>query len=150
MSFRTQDKFEMMKIAIKVSLWLMGALLTIALVFGIVQTVASERVEVIELATLDIEGARVVTRLWVVDDEGFQYLRVGQEGSGWFSRISNSSDIEVTRADQSVRYTTVLREDKSEKINQLMQSKYTWGDTFFAVAFGGREGSIPIELHAVD
>ena len=41
------------------------------------------------------------------------------------------------------------RINKREIINQLMKVKYTWGDTFFATVFGGRDGSIPVELHPV-
>ena len=134
----------------KVLYWILGIILGLFLLFGIVQTAASERVEVVELHTVDDAGETQVTRLWVVDDDGYQYLRVGAEGSGWFSRVQANGEIGLTRNDETRRYTTRLREEKSDKINQLMSQKYTWGDDFFAMMFGGREGSIPIELHSVN
>ena len=127
--------------------WVLGILVGIVVLFGVIQTVASERIEVVELATLDEAGAEQITRLWVVDDDGFAYLRVGADGSGWFSRLQDNGEIQVTRNDEPKRYTTVLRHDKSGRINTLMQEKYTWGDTFFATMFGSRDGSIPVELH---
>ena len=89
----------------------------------------------------------MTTRLWIVDDEGYQYLRVGADGSGWFSRITNNESIALTRNGQTATYTVALRPDKSERINALMQDKYTWGDTFIGIVVGSRDGSVPIELH---
>ncbi len=133
----------------KILAWIAAIFFGITALFGIVQTLASERVEVVELHTLDEKGESVTTRLWVMDHDGYQYLRVGGDGSGWYSRIQANKTIEVTRNDETRTYTTVDRLDKSELINSLMAEKYTWGDAFFAAMFGGREGSIPVELHEV-
>ena len=133
----------------KIIKWILATFASIIVLFVIVQTAASERVEVVELHTLDEQGETVTTRIWVMDHDGYQYLRVGGDGSGWFSRIQANETIMLTRGDVTKTYTTKTREDKSELINELMQAKYTWGDTFFAKLFGGREGSIPIELHEV-
>lgn len=127
--------------------WAIGLIVGLPLVFLGVQTLASERVEVVQLYTLDESGEEVVTRLWVVDDEGYQYLRVGADGSGWFSRIQASAEFKLSRNGDMQRYEAVLRQEKSTQINQLMQQKYGWGDTFFAYTVGGRDGSTPIELH---
>lgn len=127
--------------------WGFGLLLVIILLpIGVIQ-VASERIEVVELHTIDEAGESVTTRLWVVDDEGFQYLRVGADGSGWFSRIQANGEFEVTRSGTRRAYTTVLRADKSGLVNELMRAKYTWGDTVIGMLTGSREGAIPIELH---
>lgn len=134
----------------KYLLWVVGVLFGLSLAFLGIQTLASERVEVVELHTLDESGEEVTTRLWVVDDEGYQYLRVGADGSGWFSRSQANGEIQLGRNGDLSRYNTVLRQDKSDKINQLMQQKYTWGDTFFALALGSRDGSIPVELHPLN
>jgi predicted outer membrane lipoprotein len=133
----------------KILAWIFGILFGLVALFGIVQTLASERVEVVELHTLDEAGETVTTRLWVMDHDGFQYLRVGGDGSGWFSRIEASETIQVTRNDETRTYTIVTRPDKSDLINDLMSKKYTWGDDFFATMFGSRDGSIPVELHEV-
>jgi len=127
--------------------WILATMVGLAALLGILQTVASERVEVVQLHTVDAAGEAVTTRLWVVDDEGFQYLRVGLDGSGWFSRIQANGEFGVTRDGDTGRFTAVLRTDKSDRINELMRQKYTWGDTLIGTLIGGRENSVPIELH---
>jgi len=130
--------------------WAIGLLLVIILLPIAVIQVASERIEVVDLYTIDEAGEPVTTRLWVVDDEGFQYLRVGADGSGWFNRIQANGEFEVTRSGIREVYTTVLRADKSGLVNELMRTKYTWGDTVISMLTGTREGSVPIELHPLD
>ena len=134
----------------KYALWAIGVPSGLAFVFLAVQTVASERVEVIDLYTTDELGEMQATRLWVMDDEGYQYLRVGADGSGWFDRVLQNGEIKVGRNGTTASYTVVQRADKSERINGMMQEKYTWGDTFFATILGSRDGSIPLELHPVN
>lgn len=134
----------------KYVLWAIGVPASLALVFLAVQTLASERVEVIDLFTTDELGEMQTTRLWVMDDEGYQYLRVGADGSGWFDRVLQNGEIKVGRNGTTASYTVVQRADKSERINDMMQEKYTWGDTFFATMLGSRDGSIPLELHPVN
>jgi hypothetical protein len=129
---------------------LVAAIFSLALLFVVLERLAAERVEVVELHTLDEAGEPVTTRLWIVDDEGYQYLRVGSDGSGWFDRLRSNDEFEITRAGVRRTYTSIQRTEKSEKINQLMQAKYTWGDTVIGLLVGSREGSIPIELHPVD
>ena len=103
-----------------------------------------------DLHTRDVDGEAVSTRLWIVDDGGYQYLRVGADGSGWFSRLQANGKFQVTRNGTTTSYTAVLREHKADTINQLMQTKYTWGDSVMAALVGGREGAIPVELHPLD
>ena len=134
----------------KYVLWAIGVPASLALVFLAVQILASERVEVIDLFTTDELGEMQTTRLWVMDDEGYQYLRVGADGSGWFDRVLQNGEIKVGRNGTTASYTVVQRADKSERINDMMQEKYTWGDTFFATILGSRDGSIPLELHPVN
>ena len=130
--------------------WTLGILLGLVVaIFGL-QLLASERVEVVELLTTDETGEPVTTRLWVVDDDGYQYLRVGTDGSGWFDRLQANAQFQVTRNGDRAIYTAVLREDKSDRINLLMQEKYSWGDLLIGYLVGSRESSIPIELHRLD
>ncbi|MCH7671568.1 MAG: hypothetical protein IIB72_05320 [Proteobacteria bacterium] len=130
--------------------WLAGILLGLAFILVGIPQIASERVEVVDLHTTDVGGEAVNTRLWIVDDGGYQYLRVGADGSGWFSRLQANGKFQVTRNDTTASYTAVLREDKADTINQLMQTKYGWGDSVMAAMVGGREGAIPVELHPSD
>ena len=130
----------------KIFRWILGSVVGLVVLVFVLQLVASERVEVVELHTLDEQGEEVITRLWIVDHLGYQYLRVGADGSGWFSRIQANGEFEVTRNDRRYKYTAVLREEESERINELMRDKYGWGDSLIEILVGGREASIPIEL----
>jgi len=133
----------------KIVAWVVGILLLLALAFGVTERLAAERVEVVELHTEDEDGNMVVTRLWVVDHDGFAYLRVGGDGSGWYSRLSDKErnpTIKVTRGDDTRHYQAAPTPSLSNEINRLMQEKYTWGDTFIGKMVGSREGSVPIKL----
>ena len=131
----------------KILFWSAGILIGLFLLgLGVVQ-VASERVEVVEMYTLDDQGEPMVTRLWVVDDEGQQYLRSGNGTSLWFERIQENGNFEVTRNGKSAVYTGVLRRDKRDHINALMHQKYTWGDSLISAVTGARDKAIPVELH---
>lgn len=77
--------------------WLAGILLGLAFILVGLPQIASERVEVVDLHTTDVGGEAVNTRLWIVDDGGYQYLRVGADGSGWFSRLQANGKFQVTR-----------------------------------------------------
>ena len=121
-------------------------LVSLIIVIYLVQLIASERVEVVELHTLNNEGEEIITRLWVVDDEGYQYLRVGADGSGWFDRLREAEMVDITRNGRRYSYSWTTRQSKSAQINLLMRDKYGWGDSFIGYLTGGRGGSTPIEL----
>ena len=116
------------------------------IILYLIHLFASERVEVVELHTLNNEGEEIITRLWVVDDEGYQYLRVGTDGSGWFDRLRAAEMVDITRNGRRYSYSWTTRQSKSAQINLLMRDKYGWGDSFMGYLTGGRVGSIPIEL----
>ena len=71
---------------------------------------------------------------------------VGADGSGWYDRILLNDSVTVVREGVSAQYRAESRPDKSARINELMQKKYTWGDTLIGAMIGSREGSIPLEL----
>ncbi len=123
--------------------------LTIVLAFAIVQTVASERVEVVELTTRDEGGKESTTRLWIVDHDGVEYLRAGADSAGWFARLEERPEIRVRRGERVFDYEAVPRPEKRQLVNDLMLEKYTWGDSFFATVFGSRDSSVPVELHPI-
>ena len=126
----------------KFSIPLTGLIILIYLI----QLVASERVEVVKLHTTDYGGEEIITRLWVVDYGGYQYLRVGVNGSGWFDRLQAAEMVDITRNDRRYSYSWITRQSKSAQINELMREKYGWGDSFIGHLTGGRDGSIPIQL----
>ena len=125
---------------------IVGALVgLVVLVFGL-QVVASETGEVVVLTAADADGSPAQTRLWVVDHRGRQYLRVGADGSGWYSRITARPEIALERQGRVADYRAVPEPESSAEINALMQAKYGWRDSLIAVLVSGREGSIPIRL----
>ena len=129
----------------KYVLWITGIVLALALAFGGLQFAASERVEVVELHTIDDSGKAQVTRLWVVDHDGHAYLR-GETGSGWFTRLQSADTITLTRRDQTSEFTHQVKNENIARINELMREKYTWGDQFIELALGSRAESNAIEL----
>jgi hypothetical protein len=131
---------------IRVLKWIFLGLLIVAATFAGLERPAAERIEVVELIAANEAGEKRITRLWVVDDEGMAYLRVGADGSGWYDRILMNDSVEVVREGVTAEYRVQARPEKSVRINELMQQKYTWGDTLIGQMLGGREGSIPLEL----
>ena len=116
------------------------------LAFGALQYAASERVEVIELHTLNDQGEQVTTRLWIIDHDGHPYLR-GDSDSGWLNRVQASEVISVTRNGETMTYSHQVRNENLDTINRLMREKYTWGDQLVTLMGGGdREQSNAIEL----
>ncbi|MCB1645831.1 MAG: hypothetical protein KDI36_10270 [Pseudomonadales bacterium] len=91
------------------------------------QFIASERVEVVELETTSASGEAKITRLWVVDEGGFQYLRAGGD-SGWYQRLLEQPQVRVSRNGNWQAYEAREIIGMGPQINQLMNDKYTWGD----------------------
>ena len=117
-------------------------------VFGIVERLASERIEVVELHTYDESGQEITTRLWIVDYNGHPYLRTSDDQSGWFTRLNAQQNIKLTRTDNTQTYETTQAPELRDKINTLMHDKYTWGDSFIGAVFG-RDNAIPVKLAMV-
>lgn len=129
----------------KYMLWPAGIVVAFALIIGGLQVVASERVEVVQLHTINEAGEEVVTRLWVVDYDGHAYLR-GDTDSEWFKRLQSSSTSTLTRGEQTGGFTHTVKNENIDTINELMREKYTWGDRVIEMAVGGRAASNAIEL----
>lgn len=129
--------------------WGLGVLVLIAVAMFGAERLAAERIEVVELHAMDENGEQVTTRLWIADHDGKQYLRVGSDGSGWFSRIQANPVIKVTRGGKTMNFTAIPDPSKSALINEIMQEKYSWGDTIIGKMVGERAGSIPIELRPI-
>jgi hypothetical protein len=129
----------------KYILWFVGIFLALILTLVGLQVAASERIEVVELHTIDEAGEEVVTRLWVVDHDGHAYLR-GETDSGWFTRLRAADTISLTRGDETGDFTHTVKNENIDTINELMREKYTWGDRFIEIAMGSRAESNAIEL----
>jgi hypothetical protein len=130
----------------KIALWIIGIIVGLSIALYGLQYAASERVEVVDLHTTDETGSTVITRLWVVDHEGLQYLRSGDGASGWYQRILANDTIKLTRNGVTLAYAHESRLDLAPKINELMREKYTWGDRLVELMLGGRDRAVAIEL----
>ena len=112
------------------------------------QFVASERVEVVILESMNADGQPQETRLWIVDDAGYQYLRASAD-AGWYQRLVANPHISVERNGQRRTYIAVPDLEKTLVLNQLMNSKYTWGDDIIDYMVD-RKQSIAVALQPLD
>jgi hypothetical protein len=117
----------------KLVLKIVGALLALVLLLFLGQSVASESGEVVVVHSLDTDGAPKETRVWVVDDQGAQWLRTGSAQSKWMARLRAHPEIQVTRKGDTRSYLAVPVPDARAAINRLMAEKYGWADGFIGL-----------------
>jgi hypothetical protein len=122
-----------------------GALIGILLGVIATQYLASESGEVVVLRTLDATGGIHETRLWVVDHDGAAWLRAGNPNAGWFPRLSARPQVEVVRDGKTSKFQAVPEPDARDTINDLMQEKYGFADSYISFYFA-RETKIPVRL----
>jgi hypothetical protein len=108
----------------------------------------SEQEEVVVLTTEGPVGD-AETRVWVVDHGGYQWLRAGHEGAGWYKQIEANAEVQVERGGAKVAYTAVRDLEMTETINGLMREKYTLADQLISIPFS-RDGAIAIRLVPVE
>ena len=95
--------------------------------------VASNHGEVVALTTRDAKGADFTTPLWVVDEQGAQYLRAGNRDSSWCDRIRGDAAVTVERGGKTARYQAVFAPEMTPQIEKLMAEKYGWADQLIGV-----------------
>ena len=134
----------------KILLRLVGIVVVLLVLVGGGLQLASETGEVVTLTTLDETGEPATTRLWVVEIDGYQYLRSGDPGSGWYQRILANPNVRVERDGKEATYTAVPDTSKVGEVNRLMAEKYGFSETYIRTILGSREKSIPIRLEPVD
>ena len=76
---------------------ILAGLLALVVLLFVVEIIASESAEVVELETHDEAGEAVVTRLWVVDVDGIPVIRSGAGASGWYQRLVAQPRVRFTR-----------------------------------------------------
>ncbi len=116
------------------------AVLPFALMF-----VASESGEVVVLSALDADGKPQETRLWVVDLNGYQYLRAGDPTSGWYARIRANGRVGLQRGDTRAAYNAIAEPGIRDTVNDLVRAKYGLADQYIS-ALLGRDDATPIRL----
>jgi hypothetical protein len=123
-----------------------GVLLVLALLVG-AYLVMVESGEVVVLETHDAAGAHA-TRLWVVDDGGFAWLRTGDPGTPWLARLQASPEVAVTRGGERREFRAVPVADVGprDRINALMLEKYGLAERILRASMMDPAGATPIRL----
>jgi hypothetical protein len=126
----------------------LGVLVAVLLALGVFYLVLVESAEVVVLETRDASGSSQQTRLWVVDHEGFAWLRTGNVEAPWLLRLRAQPEVLVTREGVQQPYRAVPVEEQAtrERINALVLQKYGWRESTLR-AFGmDPAGAIPMRL----
>ena len=132
----------------KILLWVIAAvLLAVVVVFGL-QVVASETGEVVVLTTSSGDR-QATTRLWVVDHDGAQWLRGGQD-SGWYQRLAAAPAVRLSRGGQTATYLASAEPAMTAQVHALMAAKYGWRDDVISMLVGGRENDVAVRLTPTD
>ncbi len=126
------------------------ALGVVAGAFVVSMILASELGEVVVLSTFDTNQSAVTTRMWIVDHDGFSWLRSG-EGSSWLERIEGDPNVDLTRGDtiQRFRASPLRTPIAVAQVNTLMREKYGLSDRWISL-FVDRGSSVVIRLVPVD
>ena len=114
-------------------------------VFGLSFIASEKGGEIVTLRTTDAAGAVHETRIWVVDADGHAWLRAGDPKSGWLSRLTERSQVDVERGGQRATFTAVPQPSERDRINALFLAKYGIADRYIGMLFG-RDDATPIRL----
>ncbi len=120
-------------------------LLALAALPFVLMFVASESGEVVVLSSLDADGKPQETRLWVVDLNGYQYLRAGDPASAWYARIRDNGRVGLQRGDTRAAYDAIAEPGLRDAVNALVREKYGIADQYIS-ALLGRDDATPIRL----
>ncbi len=127
---------------------IVGALLALAVLFVASIFAASEMGrEVVSVTTWEADGTPVETRLWVVEDEGYSWLRAGVPTSSWLLRIEDNPKVHVGRGDAvlDLRAVPVRDPERRDRIHALMREKYGWTDAWISLIRDGSQ-SVAVRL----
>ena len=107
----------------------------------------AETGEVVVLETRDGADTQE-TRLWVTDHEGHAWLRTGDAGASWLTRLHANPDVAVTRGDERGEFRAVIVADPATRdaINGLTLEKYGWRERVLRAVMMDPAGVQPIRL----
>ena len=128
-----------------------GGLVSLVVLFVMAIFAASESgEEIVTLRSRAADGSLQETRLWVVDDGGYAWLRAGVPTNAWLVRIESDPAVEVERSGETAAYTAVpVREPVvRDRIHALMRAKYAFPDRFISLIRDG-DLSVAVRLEPV-
>ena len=104
--------------------------------------------EVVVLETRDAAGQVHETRVWVVDHDGFAWLRTGDPKSPWLGRLRASPAVAVTRAGVKREYQGVPTNDPAlrDTINALVLEKYGLSERALRAVMLDPANATPVRL----
>lgn len=107
----------------------------------------AERVEVVVVHTRDAAGEHA-TRVWVVDDTGFAWLRTGSDNATWLPRLRANPRVELERGGATRPYTAVVLEDDATvaRVNQRSLEKYGWSEELLRAITAADARQVAIRL----
>jgi hypothetical protein len=97
-----------------------------AIAFVVVGVSWVDEGEVVTLTTVDVDGRRSVTGLWVVEIDGRTYLRAGSPKAKWLERLRAHPNVVLTRGGvaQEVRATPIEDAALRNAVSWAMREKY--------------------------
>ncbi len=135
---------------------LLAIIVALALILGlafVLSILAASELggEVVTLRTVDAQGHTQETSLWIVEDQGFPWLRAGVPSSGWLQRIEVHPEVEVERGGRTLRFRAVPVRDPAirDRIHALMREKYGAADAWISIMRDG-EASVPVRLEPAE
>lgn len=104
--------------------------------------------EVVVLTTTSAGGRQHETKLWIVEDHDQLWLRAGQPGSAWLTRLELEPRVKLERAGRTREYRAVVVPKQRERINRLMAERYGWADRLIGVV-RDEAATMPVRLDPV-
>jgi hypothetical protein len=126
---------------------ILGAAVLVLVLLAGAYLVMAESGEVVVLETRDAEGTHE-TRVWVVDDAGFAWLRTGDQKAAWLLRLRADPEIAVTRGGARTEYRAVPVDDPAtrDRVNALTLEKYGLAEQILRAVMMDPSGVTPIRL----
>jgi hypothetical protein len=95
---------------------------------GVIALASEYGGEVVDLTTTDAEGVDHHTSLWIVEDQGSQWLRAGSIDSAWYVRLRDNPEVRLHRGGQDGTYRAFPAPQHTDRINLLMARDYGYAD----------------------
>jgi hypothetical protein len=124
---------------------LVYALCALALYFGW-QALGRSAIEVATLYAPGVGTDDHYTRIWVVEDRPYTWIRAERPTRSWLPAVRSNPNVTLTRHGQRVNYLATVNEDPEAVVfvDELFRKKYGLADT--AREIFTRRQSVPIRL----
>ena len=127
----------------------LAALVALLALLAVLTYLAGERTEVAMLRSVDSAGTVHETKLWVVDLDGTNWVRVGRPGRAWLERLKEHPDAELVRSGVARPYRAVVVTDPAtrERVDAAFAAKYGLVDRWYGLVL--RRDPTPVRLDPI-